>query len=235
VSADGEIAGTAVLWTVRSKRIGAGLAQSAGAGVLQAFDASDVTSELWSSDAKASDMLGSIAKFAPPTVANGRVFVGTASNQLVVYGLFAGNPAPGPGVIAPDAGTDADSSATGEAEAGAAANPEASSGSGDAPTWSQIYALYIGPGTPGHCSGTGGCHTTAHGGFTCGTNKSACFQGLVSAGLVTPANGSASPIGVVGQSPLVWLRGGMPLDSAAPNPAAGAAVQAWVAAGARDD
>jgi hypothetical protein len=179
-----------------------------------------VTSELWSSDAKASDMLGSIAKFAPPTVANGRVFVGTASNQLVVFGLFAGNPAPG-GVVAPEAGLDA--------------HPEASTGSGGAPTWSQIYALYMGPGTPGHCSGTGGCHTTAHGGFTCGSNESACFQGLVAAGLVTPANGSASPIGVVGQSPLVWLGGGMPLDSAASNPAAAAAVQAWVAAGARED
>jgi hypothetical protein len=237
VSADGETAGTAVLWTVRSKRTSAGLAQSAGAGVLQAFDANDVTSELWSSDARASDMLGSIAKFAPPTVANGRVFVGTASNQLVVYGLFAGNPAPGVSVpdAGPDAGTDAGSGSTSDAEGGADAQPDATTSSGSAPTWSQIYALYIGPGTPGHCSGTGGCHTTSHGGFTCGTSKSACFQGLVSAGLVTPADGAASPIGAVGQSPLVWLGGGMPLDSAAPNPAAAAAVQAWVAAGALDD
>lgn len=223
VSADGETAGTAVLWTVRSKRTSAGLAQSAGAGVLQAFDALDVTSELWSSDAKASDMLGSIAKFAPPTVANGRVFVSTASNQLVAYGLLAGNPAPG--VMAPDGGNDA----TADTDAGPDAHAEASSA---APTWSQIYALYIGPGTPGHCSGTGGCHTTTHGGFQCGTTKGDCFQGLVSTGLVTPANGSASPIGIVGQSPLVWLGGGMPLDSATPNPAAAAAVQAWVAAGA---
>jgi hypothetical protein len=223
VSADGETAGTAVLWTVRSKRTNAGLAQSAGAGVLQAFDANDITNELWSSDAKASDMLGSIAKFAPPTVANGRVFVGTASNQLVVYGLLAGNPSLPPVMTGPDGGgSDAAPDATG---------PHADAG-GAAPTWSQIYALYIGPGTPGHCSGTGGCHTTTHGGFMCGTNQNDCYQGLVSAGLVTPADGSASPIGIAGQSPLVWLGGGMPLDSAAPNPAAAAAVQAWVAAGA---
>lgn len=69
----------------------------------------------------------------------------------------------------------------------------------------------------------------------CGTTKGDCFQGLVSAGLVTPAHGNGSPIGIVGQSPLVWLGGGMPLDSAAPNAAAGAAVQAWVAAGALDN
>ncbi len=226
VSADGDTAGTAVLWTVRSKRTSAGLAQSAGAGVLQAFDANDVTHELWSSEAKPSDMLGSIAKFAPPTVANGRVFVGTASNQLVAYGLFAGNPPPV--TVGPDGGGDASDGAA--APDGA---PEA--GNVAAPTWSQIYALYIGPGTPGHCSGTGGCHTTLRGGFTCGATKSACFQGLVAAGLVTPANGSASPLGIVGQSPLVWLGGGMPLDSAAQNPAAAAAVQAWVAAGALDN
>jgi hypothetical protein len=233
VSADGDTAGTAVLWTVRSKRTSAGLAQSAGAGVLQAFDALDVTHELWSSDAKPSDMLGSIAKFAPPTVANGRVFVGTASNQLVAYGLFAGN-AP-PVTVGPDGGSDASASndagsSTSDGDAATDASSEA--GSAAAPTWSQIYALYIGPGTPGHCSGTGGCHTTLRGGFTCGATKSACFQGLVAAGLVTPANGSASPLGVVGQSPLVWLGGGMPLDSAAQNPAAAAAVQAWAAAGA---
>jgi hypothetical protein len=228
VSADGETAGTAVLWTVRSKRTSPGLAQSAGAGVLQAFDALDVTHELWSSDAKASDMLGSIAKFAPPTVANGRVFVGSASNQLVVYGLLGGNP---PTVPAPDGGTDASSDGGSANEAGPDAAPDADGGSA-APTWSQIYALYIGPGTPGHCSGTGGCHTTLRGGFKCGTSKGECFQGLVSAGLVTPANGSASPIGLVGQSPLVWLGGGMPLDDATQNPVAAAAVQAWVAAGA---
>lgn len=224
VSADGETAGTAVLWTVRSKRSSAGLAQSAGAGVLQAFDALDVTQELWSSDAKPSDALGSIAKFAPPTVANGRVFVGTASNQLVAYGLLAGNPPPA--TVGPDAGG-------GDAgDGGAAPDASTDAGSGAPSTWSQIYALYMGPQTPGHCSDTGGCHTTLRGGFKCGTSKSDCFQGLVSAGLVTPSNGSASPLGLVGQSPLVWLGGGMPLDSAAQNPAAAAAVQAWVAAGA---
>lgn len=230
VSADGETLGTAVLWAVRSKRVNPGLAQSAGAGVLHAFDALDVTRELWSSDARGSDMLGSIAKFAPPTVANGRVFVGTASNQLVAYGLLAGNPAPdGGGIVGSgaDAGPD-----TGRGP-GHDAGPDAAGAA--APTWTQIYAQYMGPGTPGHCSGTGGCHTNLRAGFKCGTSKSECYQGLVQAGLVKPANGSQSPIGFVGQSPLVWLGGGMPLDNASSNPAAAAAVQAWVAAGAQDD
>lgn len=231
LSSNADVAGSAILWTVRGKRTSPGLAQSAGAGVLQAFDALDITRELWSSDAKTSDMVGSVSKFAPPTIANGRVFVGTASNQLVVYGLFAGNPA-----TSPDAGAASDAGAGGassEGGADASATPEA--GAAAAPTWTQIYAQYIGPGTPGHCSGTGGCHTSSRGGFKCGTSKSECFAGLVQAGLVTPANGAQSPIGKVGQSPLVWLGGGMPLDDDSPNPAAGAAVQAWVAAGAKND
>jgi len=223
VSSSNELAGTAILWTVRSKRTTSGLAASAGAGVLQAFDATDVSRELWSSDTNAVNMLGDMAKFAPPTIANGRVFVGTASKQLVAYGLLGGNPEPDAGPGTTDGGAPADSSTPTDA------------GAGPAPTWTQIYTQYIGPGTPGHCSGTGGCHTNSRGGFKCGTSKSDCYAGMVAAGLVLTTNGAQSPIGKVGQSPLAWLGGGMPLDNDAPNPTAAAAVQAWVAAGAKND
>ena len=43
------------------------------------------------------DTLGNFSKFSPPTVANGKVFVASLSNKLVVYGLIgpsAGNTAP---------------------------------------------------------------------------------------------------------------------------------------------
>jgi hypothetical protein len=219
VSSDADVAGTAILWAVRGKRTSAGLAQSTGAGVLEAFDANDVTRQLWSSDAKVSDMLGNGSKFAPPTIANGRVFVGTSSNQLAVYGLIAGNPAP-------DGGSDA-----GPPDAVADAHHDVITPT-SAPTWTQIYAQYIGPGTPGHCSGTGGCHTNVRGGFKCGANKNDCYAGMVAAGLVKTTNGAQSPIGIPGQSPLAWLGGAMPLDNDAPNAAGAAAVQAWVAAGA---
>jgi hypothetical protein len=59
------------------------------AGVLRAFDASNVAHELWNSEMDPErDRLGNLAKFAVPTVANGRVFVPTFSNQLAVYGLL---------------------------------------------------------------------------------------------------------------------------------------------------
>jgi uncharacterized protein (TIGR03437 family) len=66
------------------------------AGTLHAFDAMNVSQELWNSDMQgARDTLGSFTKFANPTVVNGKVYVPTASNQVVVYGLL-----PVPGITA---------------------------------------------------------------------------------------------------------------------------------------
>ena len=58
-------------------------------GVLRAFDANDLSKELWNSHQLVSrDDFGNFAKFACATVANGKVYVPTFSNQLVVYGLL---------------------------------------------------------------------------------------------------------------------------------------------------
>ena len=58
---------------------------------LHAWNASDLTQELWNSDMNPGDVLGSFAKFAAPLVANGRVYMPTFSNQVVVYGLQTAN------------------------------------------------------------------------------------------------------------------------------------------------
>lgn len=221
VTSNGEAPGSAILWAVRGKRTSPGLAASTGAGTLLAFDADDITRQLYSSDEDPADVLGNATKFAPPTIANGRVFVGTSSNQLVVYGLKnATTPIADGG--APDATPDAGPSNAGDA-------------SGPAPTWTQLYNQYFGPATPGHCSGTGGCHTNLRGGFRCGTNKNECYAGLVAAGLIDTASPAQSKLVIDGESPLAWFGGGMPIDNPAPNPAAAAAVKAWVTAGAQND
>jgi hypothetical protein len=55
-------------------------------GTLHAWNASDLT-EIWNSNMRPADMLGEFAKFVSPLVANGRVYVPTFSNQLIIYGL----------------------------------------------------------------------------------------------------------------------------------------------------
>ncbi len=52
--------------------------------------------ELWNSDmVPERDTLGPFAKFVPPMVANGRVYVSSFSNALVIYGLLSDNPTDG--------------------------------------------------------------------------------------------------------------------------------------------
>ena len=87
VSSDGNTAGTGILWASYATTGDAEHAVSPG--ILRAFDASDVTKELWSNrEVAGRDAPGNYAKFASPTVANGRVYLPTFSNQVVVYGLL---------------------------------------------------------------------------------------------------------------------------------------------------
>lgn len=87
LSADGTNADTGILWATVNTTSSAN--QATVAGTLRAYEAKNVTNELWNSDLiPARDALGNLAKFVPPTVANGRVYMATFSDRLNVYGLF---------------------------------------------------------------------------------------------------------------------------------------------------
>ena len=90
LSANGEASGSGVVWATTA---GTGDAENNPPvpGVLYAFDAGNVAHELWNSTMNASrDGFGNFAKFVPPLVANGRVYVATWSSQVAVYGLLSG-------------------------------------------------------------------------------------------------------------------------------------------------
>jgi hypothetical protein len=87
VSANSNLVGSGIVWASASF---SGVATGAVVpGILRAFDATNLTNELWDSKQNAArDDVGNYAKFSPPTIANGKVYLATFSNQLLVYGLL---------------------------------------------------------------------------------------------------------------------------------------------------
>lgn len=84
LSADGDKDGTGIMW------VNMPYAEDANRmvvrGVLRAFDASDVSRpQLWDSEntGNQSDRLGQFAKYCPPTVANGKVYVAVFQAEMI--------------------------------------------------------------------------------------------------------------------------------------------------------
>lgn len=101
LSANGNAAGSAIVWA--SIPISRDANMRTVPGVLRAFDAANPEIELWNSEKDSTrDHLGMFAKFCPPVVANGRIYMATfleppmggklaPRNKLVVYGLLRGD------------------------------------------------------------------------------------------------------------------------------------------------
>jgi hypothetical protein len=89
-----------VLWAIDNTNNCVGQAPGCGPAVLHAYDATNLANELWNSSMVSTDGAGNAVKFTVPTVANGKVYIGTRGNntggaygstsvsgELDVYGL----------------------------------------------------------------------------------------------------------------------------------------------------
>jgi Putative Ig domain len=98
ISASGNTNG--VVWALDDSQYCTNGSPGCGPAVLHAYNASNVRQELWNSSGSSADRAGNAVKFVVPTVANGKVYVGTRGNntggpygstsvsgELDVYGL----------------------------------------------------------------------------------------------------------------------------------------------------
>jgi hypothetical protein len=87
ISANGSAVGSGIVWASHPNNEDAN--QKVVDGILRAYAASDLTNELWNSKQNPNrDDLGKYAKFCPPTIANGKVYMATFSDKVMVYGLL---------------------------------------------------------------------------------------------------------------------------------------------------
>jgi len=80
VSANGSTNG--IVWTVFTSNF-----QNGGPAILRAYDAANVSRQLFESSSSSSNTAGPAVKFVVPTVADGRVYLGTQT-ELDVYGIL---------------------------------------------------------------------------------------------------------------------------------------------------
>jgi hypothetical protein len=97
ISASGTNTGTGILWASHATADAESKVQP---GVLRAYNAQNVSIELWNSTNLSRDNVGNFGKFVPPTIANGKVYLATFSDEIDVYGLL-----PTPALKAAKSGT----------------------------------------------------------------------------------------------------------------------------------
>ncbi len=94
LSANGTTAGSGIVWTTEPLLYDT-VARHAP-GLVRAYDASDLTKQIWNSGMNAGDDIGDWAKFVPPVIANGKVYIGSFNNLVHVYGVLPAAAPPAP-------------------------------------------------------------------------------------------------------------------------------------------
>ncbi|MGB8323787.1 MAG: malectin domain-containing carbohydrate-binding protein, partial [Candidatus Acidiferrum sp.] len=107
-----------IVWALNNGNYCTNQSPGCGAAVLHAYDATNLTTELWDSTMGTGNTAGNAVKFTVPTVANGKVYVGTRGNntggssssstipgELDVYGLLHGPAQAATPTFSPPAGS----------------------------------------------------------------------------------------------------------------------------------
>jgi chitodextrinase len=84
-----------IVWAIDSSQYCTTQSPGCGPAILHAYDATNLATELWNSSQVAADAAGNAVKFVVPTIANGKVYIGTRGSsttnggigELDVYGL----------------------------------------------------------------------------------------------------------------------------------------------------
>src|SRR3989440_5857393 len=88
ISSNKSAPGTGIVWVISPASCGGPGCAPSGPGALRAYDATNISEELYNSEQNFTrDRLESYVKFSVPTIANGKVFVGTQTS-LNIFGLL---------------------------------------------------------------------------------------------------------------------------------------------------
>jgi hypothetical protein len=85
ISANGASGG--IVWAIDTTQFGLPKNPAPGPAVLHAYDATNLVTEFYDSSLVPADQAGNAVKYSVPTIANGKVYVGTQT-ELDVYGLL---------------------------------------------------------------------------------------------------------------------------------------------------
>ena len=76
----------AILWAIDNTQYCTAQSPGCGPAVLHAYDATNLAMEFWNSAQSSGDAAGYAVKFTVPTIANGKVYVGTRGNDSQLAG-----------------------------------------------------------------------------------------------------------------------------------------------------
>jgi hypothetical protein len=75
-------ASNGIVWALENNSYCTPQSSGCGPAVLHAYSAASLSTELWNSTLVTTDAAGNAVKFTVPTIANGKVYVGTRGNNI---------------------------------------------------------------------------------------------------------------------------------------------------------